>query len=185
MTTMPVPETNIPALFLPAHLRLGATNWKEYKQAIETICRIAGVEDNLTPERHGGRQDEDWAERDELCKAIITLNVRDFPRYGVSAGKETPAHDVWAQLVKIHSPKRWCGLFKLEWIRPLTRLEWMLLMVAVVFAVLLAVCATDLKLARVELGNVRAGLRHRAPLSERLLQDVYGIDARRLKYGDL
>ncbi|KAI0708826.1 hypothetical protein C8T65DRAFT_206357 [Cerioporus squamosus] len=90
---MPAPETNIPALFLPAHLRLGATNWKEFKQAIETVCRVAGVEDNLTCGWRAGQwsaeECDEWAERDELCKAIITLNIRDFSSYGVSVGKET------------------------------------------------------------------------------------------------
>ena len=182
---MPRPKTNIPALFLPAHLRLGATNWREYKQAVETICRVAGVEDNLTYVWHPERHDKDWVACDELCKAIITLNVRDFPRYGVSAGKETTAHDVWAQLVEIHSPKRWCGLF--EWICPLTRLEWILLAVTAMFALLFTVAATDVQLLRAEVGSLRAAFKPRVPLSmsERLLQDAYGLDARRLKYADL
>ena len=144
-------------------------------------CRRRRGQSDRHPERH----DKDWVACDELCKAIITLNVRDFPRYGVSAGKETAAHDVWAQLVEIHSPKRWCGLF--EWIRPLTRLEWILLAVMAMFALLFTIAAADVQLLRAEVGSLRAAFKPRVSLSmsERLLQDAYGLEARRLKYADL
>ncbi|KAI0794067.1 hypothetical protein C8Q74DRAFT_1193958 [Fomes fomentarius] len=103
-------DMDIPAVFLPEHLRLGLTNWAEYKHAIETACALTG-----------------WQRQDALCQAIITLNVRDFPRLGISAGKAVPARDVWAALVALHTPKkRWWTIFKPDWARPLTRLEWVL-----------------------------------------------------------
>lgn len=74
-----------------------------------------------------------------------------------------------------------------EWVRPLTRLEWILLAVMAMFALLFTIAAADVQLLRAEVGSLRAAFKPRVPLSmsERLLQDAYGLDARRLKYADL
>ncbi|KAI0708822.1 hypothetical protein C8T65DRAFT_206230 [Cerioporus squamosus] len=147
------PDMNVSALYLPAHQRLGATKWPEFKHTIETICRVVGVEDHLTSETPVGEwYPEDWAARDELCKAIITLNVRDFPRYGVLAGKDTPAHAVWAHLVKIHEP-RFGGLFK--WLRPLTMLEWALLGLVILLLWYLVQLSTLARLMATEIIQAR------------------------------
>ncbi|PIL25129.1 hypothetical protein GSI_13018 [Ganoderma sinense ZZ0214-1] len=129
-------DQNIPDVFFPEHLRLTskARNWPAYKHAVETVCRLKGVADNLTAmdayaiwhEDDDGR--EDWQWREELCKAIITLNIKDFPAHGVRAGEGVPARVVWARLCEIHRPKRrWRVLTEL--VRPprLTRKEWLLL----------------------------------------------------------
>ncbi|KAH9857308.1 hypothetical protein C2E23DRAFT_720799, partial [Lenzites betulinus] len=113
-----------------------------YRHAVETICCLHGVEQNLefladwatesptlsgTPD--GGQAREEWLRREDLCKAIITLNVKDFPRYGIRAGPHCHASVVWRKLVEMHTKKRswWEMLF--GWMRPFTALEKVLLMV--------------------------------------------------------
>ncbi|RDX48187.1 hypothetical protein OH76DRAFT_1484102 [Lentinus brumalis] len=183
---MPAPEINIPALILPAHLRLGVTNWRDFKQAVETACRVAGVEDNLTRVWRAGqwsaKECDAWAERDELCKAIITLNIHEFHRYGVSAGKETTAQEVWAQLIQIHAPTRWVWLCR--WVRPSTRLEWLLLGVVFCFFVLLLISAEESQKLRAVLAEAQVGCRFESPLAKRMFQDLVG-DGRRLRYTGL
>ncbi|KAM5534664.1 hypothetical protein V8D89_011676 [Ganoderma adspersum] len=124
-------DQSIPDIILPEHLRLsGPGNWRAYKHAVETACRLKGVAESLTMINAGE------PEREELCKAIITLNVVDFPAYGVPAGEGVHAREVWARLCEIHRPKRTCwGLT--EWVRTPTRVEWFLLWLLVVMAALL------------------------------------------------
>ncbi|KAI0358059.1 hypothetical protein OH77DRAFT_1238918 [Trametes cingulata] len=135
---------DIPALFLPPHLRLGPTNWAEFRHAIETICTLHGVAQNLhhdkvwPPPFRGCpipqeelNEREDWQRNDELCKAIITLNIRNFPGYRIPAGASTPASVVWEQLVKMHTKKRACWQVLTGRVRPLTGLERTLLVLLV------------------------------------------------------
>ena len=59
------------------------------------------------------------------CKAIITLNVSEFPRFSGLAAKNVLARTVWAHLVKVHEAKsRFAGIFK--WVCSLTLLETLL-----------------------------------------------------------
>ncbi|KAI1793527.1 hypothetical protein LXA43DRAFT_1059874 [Ganoderma leucocontextum] len=130
-------DQNIPDVFFPEHLRLSAAagNWHAYKHAVETVCRLKGVAENLAVirayppdwlEDDVDEERDDWLARDELCKAIVTLNVKDFPAYGVPAGEGVDARTVWARLVEIHRPKRTCwGLT--ESVRAPTTVEWVLL----------------------------------------------------------
>lgn len=156
-------DMDIPAIFLPEHLRLGLTNWAEYKHAVETACALTGVSEHLTrarmppggilgfaddpfqPEEMYDYELNEWQRQDALCQAIITLNVRDFPRLGIPAGKAVPARDVWAALVAVHTPKkRWWTIFKPDWARPLTRLEWVL--VGLLFFVMILLGSMQLEL---------------------------------------
>ncbi len=143
-------DQNIPDVFFPEHLRLSAAagNWPAYKHAVETVCRLKGVADNLTvihayapwPEEHEAR--DDWLWREELCKAIVTLNVKDFPAYGVPAGQDVHARTVWWRLCEMHRPKRRCwGLA--EWVRAPTRLEWVLLWLLLAAVLLLGQARWD------------------------------------------
>ena len=160
-------DQNIPDVFFPEHLRLSASarNWAEYKHAVETVCRLKGVAENLTPagvrlfaHRRVFFEDEpnDWSARDELCKAVITLNVKDFPRYGVPAGEHVPAHTVWARLVEMHKPrpkKRWSVRLG-QWFgqTPATAMEWVLLVLLALTISVLRERTSALKKARAECG---------------------------------
>ena len=118
-------------LFFPAHLRLGPTNWREYRHTVETICRLYGVEHHLFSDYLEGEFDsleeeraaqEEWDREQALCKAIITLNIKNFPEYSIEAGYRVYARYVWDQLVRMHTrPSWWKTLF--GWARPPTRLE--------------------------------------------------------------
>ena len=158
-------DQNIPDVFFPEHLRLSASarNWAEYKHAVETVCRLKGVAENLTSAGAGlfahrvnifEDEPDDWSARDELCKAVITLNVKDFPRYGVLAGEDVPARAVWARLVEMHTPrpkKRFCARLE-EWLKPMlpTPTEWMLLVLLVLAVLLLGEMEAALKKAHAE-----------------------------------
>ena len=103
---------DIPAIFFPEPLRLGTASWPEYKHAVETACELTGVSANLASSPARGPallavDKADWQRQDELCKAIITLNIKNFPRFHIPAGRDVPARAVWARLVAIHSPS-WC-----------------------------------------------------------------------------
>ncbi|RDX48184.1 hypothetical protein OH76DRAFT_1557268 [Lentinus brumalis] len=100
------PDMNVSAFFLPRHRRLGSANRPEYKYTIETVCRSIGIDDHLNPEPLVG----EWP---STFRATVSR-----------AGKDVPAHTVWAHLVKIHEP-RFTGLRKR--VRSLTRLGWALL----------------------------------------------------------
>lgn len=122
---------SISDVFLPEHLRLsGPGNWRAYKHAVETACRLKGVKESLTMINAGE------PEREELCKAIITLNIVNFPAYGVSADEGVPPRNVWARLCEIHRPKRACWGLR-EWVRAPTRVEWFLLWLLLVMTTLL------------------------------------------------
>ncbi|KAI0819140.1 hypothetical protein BC628DRAFT_1342399 [Trametes gibbosa] len=71
----------IPGLFLPQRLRLGSTNWPEYRHAYPT-------RDERT------KAPNEWLKEEDLCKAIITLNVKDFPRYNIRAGPDYHASEL-------------------------------------------------------------------------------------------
>ncbi|KAL1944973.1 hypothetical protein VTO73DRAFT_2593 [Trametes versicolor] len=153
---------DIPGLFLPAHLRLGQTNWHEYRHAVETICRLHGVDENLefsqpwvespnsTSDERVKERDE-WFRREDLCKAIVTLNIRDFPRFGIQAGWGSDANKIWRGLVEMHTKKRrcWEGLF--AWVRPLTGLEKLLLFIVLALLWHLFMVASELRGERSEL----------------------------------
>lgn len=151
---------DIPGLFLPAHLRLGQTNWHEYRHAMETICRLHGVDENLqflfceawaesptacpTSDERAKERDE-WLRKEELCKAIITLNIKDFTRFGIQAGRGIDASRIWRRLVEMHTKKRrcWEGLF--AWVRPLTGLEKLLMFIVLALLWHLFMVASELR----------------------------------------
>ena len=158
-------DQNILDVFFPEQLQLSVStrNWAEYKHAVETVCRLKGVDENLMANdaclfahRKDFLQNEpdDWWVRDELCKAIITLNVKDFTRYGVPAGENVPARTVWARLVEMHKPrpkKGWSVRLR-EWLgpMPLTSVELALLMLWILTIFRLGKAETELKEARAE-----------------------------------
>ncbi|EIW58265.1 uncharacterized protein TRAVEDRAFT_47430 [Trametes versicolor FP-101664 SS1] len=96
-------------LFLPNHLRLGSDNWLEFKLAIETILRAKGLP--LThlkctpgcPTALGTDHTahERWAADDELCKAVILLNVRsEHMHLAEMEHEQWAAADLWAMLMR-------------------------------------------------------------------------------------
>ncbi|KAI0369176.1 hypothetical protein BV20DRAFT_946567, partial [Pilatotrama ljubarskyi] len=115
-----------------------------FRHAIETISSLHGVGDNLNHQQMWPQplrgcpisqeemdERDEWQRKDELCKAVITLNIKDFPRYGIPAGKNTHANVVWKQLVQMHTKKRRCWEVLFGWVRPLTGLEKGLLVLVV------------------------------------------------------
>ncbi|KAI0630570.1 hypothetical protein C8Q77DRAFT_1133971 [Trametes polyzona] len=73
-------------LFLPEPFRLTAYNWEVYKIAIHALCFANELQEHLVKHTYEGRfclgaqQDEDarrkWNEDDQLCKALIVLNIQ-------------------------------------------------------------------------------------------------------------
>ncbi|EIW58263.1 uncharacterized protein TRAVEDRAFT_20326 [Trametes versicolor FP-101664 SS1] len=91
------------------------------------------------------KERDEWLRKEELCKAIITLNIRDFPRFGIQAGRGFDANTIWRRLVEMHTKKRrcWEGLF--AWVRPLTGLEKLLLFVVMALLWHLFMVASELR----------------------------------------
>lgn len=95
-------------LFLPDHLRLGPDNWLEFKLAIETILRLKGLPlthfkytKSPTARCTDQAAHERWAADDELCKAVILLNVRSEHMYFAAMEHEQwAAADLWAMLMQ-------------------------------------------------------------------------------------
>lgn len=112
-STAPItPYTLTSELFLPAHLRLGQHNWLEFKLAIETVLRVKGIPvEHLRGQvgrearrtlsgEEGKQQREKWLADDELCKAIIVLNVRsEHLRFAAYALEQWPAEEMWTALM--------------------------------------------------------------------------------------
>ncbi|KAI0800685.1 hypothetical protein C8Q74DRAFT_1214539 [Fomes fomentarius] len=77
-------------LFLPSHLQLdlssfgGPLNWEAYQHAIMAILRVKGLDGHLVASSEPAsvlieERSKGWEDDDELCKALITLNVKhDF-----------------------------------------------------------------------------------------------------------
>ncbi|KAI0774764.1 hypothetical protein BD413DRAFT_655235 [Trametes elegans] len=93
-------------LFLPEHLRLGSTNWLEFKLAIETVLQVKGIplahlKSSECPRAPYLGGEKTWAEDDQLCKAIVLLNVRpDHVRFATLAHEPWSAAEVWETLVQ-------------------------------------------------------------------------------------
>ncbi|KAI0642144.1 hypothetical protein C8Q79DRAFT_987799 [Trametes meyenii] len=135
---------DIPGLFLPAHLRLGQGNWDDYRHAVETICQLKGIDHHLDrfifevdPKLPHAEREEAYEERrknDALCMAIITLNIKDFARYGIPAHPGTHPGGVWHKLVKMHTQRPWWEALigrLFGWMRRPTYLEVVLLVLLV------------------------------------------------------
>ncbi|KAI0369172.1 hypothetical protein BV20DRAFT_968364 [Pilatotrama ljubarskyi] len=98
-------SNKVPAIqdiIFPAHLRLRAGNWENYRLAVEIACRLHGVESHLdtsasTPLPADGEGRARWMREDELCKAIIIFNVENFAGLEVST-KERYAGGIWQSL---------------------------------------------------------------------------------------
>ena len=109
-------------LFLPEHLRLGPHNWLEFKHAIETVLRMKGIPTAhleyvrcpsfllpplamVTDGKQSSEEDEKkvrerWAADDELCKALIVLNVRsEHVRLALCEHERATAAGLWAALM--------------------------------------------------------------------------------------
>ncbi|KAI0358054.1 hypothetical protein OH77DRAFT_1397823 [Trametes cingulata] len=97
-------------LFLPVHLHLGPTNWLEFKLAIETVFRVKGLPlahlkpagcPYALPADNSKEERERWRADDELCKALILLNVRsDHVRFAELEHEQWTAAEVWKMLLE-------------------------------------------------------------------------------------
>lgn len=99
-------------LFLPSHLQLdlssfgGPPNWEAYRHAIMTILRVKGLDGHLaaSPEPTSvliEERSKGWDDDDELCKALITLNVKhDFKtlKWHAEDQAQKTASAVWWEL---------------------------------------------------------------------------------------
>ncbi|KAI0675725.1 hypothetical protein C8Q78DRAFT_345494 [Trametes maxima] len=69
-------------LFLPDPMRLNTYNWEVYKIAIHALCHANHLQEHLERHAHadGPCAHEDdlrkWDEDDQLCKALIVLNIQ-------------------------------------------------------------------------------------------------------------
>ncbi|KAI0832113.1 hypothetical protein BC628DRAFT_585153 [Trametes gibbosa] len=111
-------------LFLPTHHQLGPYNWLEFKYAIETILRVKGLplahlRHSECPRVHATDEDAlaQWAADDELCKAIVVLNVRsDHVRFAELEHEHWTAAEVWDALVQRDLELRTRIKDKWEWL---------------------------------------------------------------------
>ncbi|KAI0369174.1 hypothetical protein BV20DRAFT_416049 [Pilatotrama ljubarskyi] len=113
-------------LFLSQHFHLGPSNWLEFKLAIETVFRVKGLP--LAHLKHTERphafiadkeEQERWKADDELCKAIILLNVRsDHVPFAELEHEQWTAAEVWDMLlrrdleIQTDVLKKWCWLVR-------------------------------------------------------------------------
>lgn len=125
-------------LILPEHLHLrGLGTWKTYKHAVETMFKLKGLQGHL--ERSDLWYEFEptrWNEEQRLCRAIITLNIRDIERLRPESGER--AVDYWERLTALHegtTAQRECA--KAVWtkgLRPMVlgMVGWILFIVLVV-----------------------------------------------------
>ncbi|KAI0323544.1 hypothetical protein GY45DRAFT_1290045 [Cubamyces sp. BRFM 1775] len=114
-------------VFLPEHLRLGAGQWPEFQLAMKTIFELndlplAHLENVACPRllltadeerRRGGR----WSTDDDLCKAIIVLNVRgDHVRFSELEIDKCTAAELWELLKRRNAEIRGQVLEKWRWL---------------------------------------------------------------------
>ncbi|RPD64215.1 hypothetical protein L227DRAFT_571785 [Lentinus tigrinus ALCF2SS1-6] len=125
-------DVAISTLFLPERLQLGPNNWLEFKFAIETVLRARDIPlAHLTvlerpllydprtknprvsasdgASRGQGHEDlnERWTAEDELCKAIIMLNVRPgHVRLGEYEHEQWTAGELWDALMSLDAQIR-------------------------------------------------------------------------------
>ncbi|KAI0956740.1 hypothetical protein AcW1_005349 [Taiwanofungus camphoratus] len=103
---------------LPDAQLLDRHNWQDWKVRVETICRMYKHHQHLDgtharptdpPPGHTLTAAESqalvdsqaaWDDDNELCKAIVILNMRDISGSGVQIKGRT-AHEVWSQLVHL------------------------------------------------------------------------------------
>ncbi|KAI0630569.1 hypothetical protein C8Q77DRAFT_1133966 [Trametes polyzona] len=157
---------NVPGLFLPSHIQLRSRrSWSKFRHAIEIICILHGVGHHLDfmnpqhatsslPKEPTVAQWKEWDREEALCKALIMLNVKDFLRYDIDPSVHT-ANEIWEILVMMHAKERRWWEDPFGWVRPLTTLE-------MVLVVLL------LTLQRIE----EAILRHTLPVWARTGWDI-------------
>ncbi|KAH9847313.1 hypothetical protein C2E23DRAFT_522711 [Lenzites betulinus] len=95
-------------LFIPTPHQLGPYNWLEFKLVIETLLRVknlplAHLRHSECPHTHAADKDAlaRWAADDELCKALIVLNVRsDHLRIAQLEHEHYTAAEVWNMLTQ-------------------------------------------------------------------------------------
>ncbi len=91
-------------------------NWPAYKFGIETMLRSYGLEGHIAEDprtRLIQVSREQWEAEEELCRAIIAFNVKDFtPIFGGSRLSEKSAGDIWTWLSGMHKERVWSGMEK-------------------------------------------------------------------------
>ncbi|KAI1796946.1 hypothetical protein LXA43DRAFT_495366 [Ganoderma leucocontextum] len=120
---MPAKTFSVAEIMLPDHLLLrvaeGArrvlVNWPAYKFGIETILRANGLEGHIAASGHLRlpRQvsQEQWAAEEELCRAIIGFNVKDFTQiFGSSRLSEKEVGEIWKWLSGLDKERMWHGM---------------------------------------------------------------------------
>ena len=111
---------------VPPHSRPRAiANWPAYKFGVETMLRARGLEGHLrvAADEAGGREphrtetnssqqlQQQWAAEEEVCKAIIGFNVRDFSEiFGESPLAERSAAEIWKWLGGLDKQRAWAGM---------------------------------------------------------------------------
>ncbi|PIL23128.1 hypothetical protein GSI_14437 [Ganoderma sinense ZZ0214-1] len=104
-------------------------NWPAYKFGVEAMLRAHGLEEHIrvaaaAPEVPGQprrtqvtctvssqQSQSQWAAEEELCKAIIGFNVKDFSEiFGESPLGERSAADVWKWLSGLDKERAWAGM---------------------------------------------------------------------------
>ena len=116
---------------VPPHSRPRAiANWPAYKFGVETMLRARGLEGHLrlaAVEAEAGARDprrteanlmgstseqrQEWAAEEEVCKAIIGFNVRDFSEiFGESPLSERSAAEIWKWLGGLDKQRAWAGM---------------------------------------------------------------------------
>ncbi|KAI0642141.1 hypothetical protein C8Q79DRAFT_887671, partial [Trametes meyenii] len=111
-------------LFFPDHLRLGPSNWLEFKLAVETLFRVknlplAHLKHVECPRSLSADKDarERWAVEDQLCRAILLLNVRSsFLPFAELEHEQWGAAEVWDMLVRRDLQLRNDALDKWRWL---------------------------------------------------------------------
>ncbi len=108
----PAPKFSVAEIMLPDHLllRVGPSsddrvlaNWPAYKFGVEEILRAYGLKGHIAEKGDSRRstEPEQWEAEEELCRAIIVFNVKDFTEVfgGLDLGlSEVSAGDIWRAL---------------------------------------------------------------------------------------
>ncbi|KAM5543472.1 hypothetical protein V8D89_002723 [Ganoderma adspersum] len=93
-------------------------NWPAYKFGVEAMLRAQALEGHIAARNGQGHRQtstqatsQQWEAEEELCKAIIGFNVKDFSEVcGESSISEKSARDMWAWLSGLNKERAWAGM---------------------------------------------------------------------------
>ena len=122
-----VTHTRPSEVFLPEHLRLSAGQWPEFQLAIKTIFQLndlplAHLENVACPRLllsvdEERRRGDRWLTDDDICKAIIVLNVRgDYVRFTELEIDKCNAAELWELLKRRNADVHGQVLEKWKWL---------------------------------------------------------------------